>query len=328
MITTCRILETTDTDPYRNLALEAALLSAVRPGEMILYLWQNAKTVVIGKNQNAWKECRIETLEAAGGHLARRISGGGAVFHDLGNLNFTFILPSADFDVGRQTGVILAAVHRLGLSAEQSGRNDILVDGRKFSGNAYYRTASASFHHGTLLVNVDFDEMSRYLSASKKKLAGNGVASVRSRVANLTEFLPGLSIDALKQAMREGAEEVYQVPVLPLEPERIPAAETTEKAALFASPEWKYGEKLAFTAEEEERFPWGSVEVQFLVKDGRIDRVRVFTDALDPELPHSVEQCLTGAAYRNEEMRAALAGLSCATAGVKEDLIGLVCRLG
>ena len=145
--------EAGNTLPYGNLAREACLLEAVGVGECILYLWQNQRTVVIGRNQNAWKECRMEQLEADGGHLVRRLSGGGAVYHDLGNLNFTFLVREEDYDVSRQLEVLVGAVNRLGIHAEKTGRNDVTVDGRKISGNAFYRADGHCYHHGTIPVS-------------------------------------------------------------------------------------------------------------------------------------------------------------------------------
>ena len=197
------------TNPYENLALEEALLHRVGEGELILYLWQNERTVVIGKNQNPWKECRTALLEEEGGHLARRLSGGGAVFHDLGNLNFTFLMSAGDYDLPRQLTVLERACQSLGIPAQRSGRNDLLADGRKFSGNAFYSHAGKSYHHGTLMVDVDMENVQRYLSPSKAKLAAKGVDSVRSRVVNLREFVPKLTIARLSDALISALAEVY-----------------------------------------------------------------------------------------------------------------------
>ena len=199
------------TDPYENLALEEALLSRVGEGELILYLWQNERTVVIGKNQNPWKECRTALLAEEGGHLARRLSGGGAVFHDLGNLNFTFLMPEAEYALSRQLSVIELACRSLGVPVQRSGRNDLLADGRKFSGNAFYHHLGRAYHHGTLMVDVDLDRVQRYLSPSKAKLAAKGVDSVRSRVVNLKEFVPDLTVQRLADALVDALLDVYAV---------------------------------------------------------------------------------------------------------------------
>ena len=203
MLHTLSVLTAEGTDPRRNLALEATLLHQVRPGEEILYLWQNQRTVVIGRNQHAANEGRIQALEADGGHLVRRLSGGGAVYHDLGNLNFTFLTCRRDYDVARQTEVILQAVRALGIPAEKNGRNDLTVDGQKFSGHAYYQTGDQCYHHGTLMVSVDLAPLEGYLNVSPLKLQAKGVASVRARVGNLADFCPGLTIPRLRQALVE-----------------------------------------------------------------------------------------------------------------------------
>ena len=209
MISRCSVYAAAGFDPYENLAAEQTLLERVGEGEMILYLWQNARTVVIGRNQNPWKECRTALLAEEGGHLARRLSGGGAVFHDLGNLNFTFLMREEDYDLSRQLSVIERACRSLGIPVERSGRNDLLADGRKFSGNAFYHHQGRAYHHGTLMVDVDLEMVQRYLSPSKAKLAAKGVDSVRSRVVNLKEFVPDLSIERLSEALISAFAAVY-----------------------------------------------------------------------------------------------------------------------
>ena len=136
MLRNLYVLDNRNTDPRHNLALEEYLLHQVKPGQCILYLWQNQRTVVIGRNQHAVNECRVQALEADGGQLVRRLSGGGAVYHDLGNLNFTFLTTHRDYDVEKQTETILQAVRALGVPAEKNGRNDLTVQGGKFSGHA------------------------------------------------------------------------------------------------------------------------------------------------------------------------------------------------
>ena len=211
MIRTCSVCVSNGTDPYENLALEQTLLERAGEGELILYLWQNARTVVIGRNQNPWKECRTTLLAEEGGHLARRLSGGGAVFHDLGNLNFTFLMREEDYDLSRQLSVIELACSRLGVPVERSGRNDLLAGGRKFSGNAFYKHNGRAYHHGTLMVDVDLDMVQRYLSPSRAKLQAKGVDSVRSRVVNLRELVPTLTVAQLSDALIDALAEVYAV---------------------------------------------------------------------------------------------------------------------
>ena len=153
-------------DPWFNLALEELLYDTISESTVILYLWQNQNTVVIGKSQNAWKECRVSELEADGGRLARRSSGGGAVFHDLGNLCYTFLASSGLYDLEKQLGVILAAVGEQGIEARFTGRNDITVcDGRKFSGNAFRFSSGKGLMHGTLLLDTNPEKIARYLQA-------------------------------------------------------------------------------------------------------------------------------------------------------------------
>ena len=187
MIQSLYVIRSREVDPRHNLALEEYLLQGVKSGECILYLWQNQRTVVIGRNQHAENECHIQALEADGGYLVRRLSGGGAVYHDLGNVNFTIVTTRENFDVDRQTEVILRAVQKVGLRAEKNGRNDLTVEGRKFSGHSYYKSGSQCFHNGTIMVDVDKEPLEKYLNISLLKLRAKGVKSVRSRVANLRE---------------------------------------------------------------------------------------------------------------------------------------------
>lgn len=294
------------TDPYQNIALEEYLLMHTEPEECILYLWQNRKTVVIGYNQNAWKECRIEALEEDGGHLARRLSGGGAVFHDLGNLNFTFLTRRDSYSVERQTEVILRAVKAFGIEAVRTGRNDLAVDGKKFSGNAFYRTGDFCYHHGTILIRADKQEMSRYLNVSREKLQSKGVESVRSRVENLAFYEPSLTVEQMRNALVEAYAGVYGgIPNALLQSE-LPAEALREGTKKFSSWEWLYGRKLPFNFEVTRRFAWGEVLVRLEISEGIIRNAAIWTDALDTEWPRKAEHALEGCRYRKAEIGRAL----------------------
>lgn len=316
MITSLFLRETACTDPYENLALEQALLESVLPGQCILYLWQNENTVVIGKNQNPWKECKTALLQQEGGKLARRLSGGGAVFHDLGNLNFTFLMSQEDFCTDKQLTVIQTALDSLGIPCQRSGRNDILADGRKFSGNAFYKNGKQAYHHGTLLVSADMNKLSRYLSPSKAKLRSKGVDSVRSRVVNLREFRPDLTVEMLKSSLISAFSQVYghetiRMPASSPDPARIHVL--TERNRSW---EWNFGQKLPFTLECEDRFSWGSLHVQLQIENGIIRCAKVFTDAMDWAIAPELEARLTGCVFHRDALAERLG-----TGGISSDLL-------
>lgn len=295
------------TDPYANLALEELLLDRAEDA-CILYLWQNRCTVVIGRNQNPWLECRTSLLEEEGGLLARRISGGGAVYHDLGNLNFTFLLPSGDYDSLRQTEVIRQACLALGIPAERSGRNDLLAAGRKFSGSAYYHHLGRSFHHGTLLVDADLEKLSRYLQPSAGKLRAKGVESVRSRVGNLRELSPGLSVDLLKEALARSFRDVYGLPQEELDPAELEGPRLSELTALRRSWEWNFGQRLPFDLDCQGRFDWGEIRAELSLESGLIRDVRIWTDAMDADLSPRLEAALRGCRLEPEDLSLRLHG--------------------
>lgn len=289
-------------DPYWNLAIEEHLLEMVEEESCILYLWRNENTVVIGRNQNAWKECRVSLLEGDGGHLARRLSGGGAVFHDLGNLNFTFLMNEADYDLDRQLAVIQTACRTLGLDARRSGRNDVLVDGRKFSGNAFYHSRGKAYHHGTLLICADEEKLARYLSPSKAKLQAKGVDSVRSRVVNLSALVPGLTCERMGEALVAAFEAVYGKKTKTIAPDRLDWARIRGLQERNAGRDWLYGPRLPLNFECEERFVWGGVQLQLQVESGVVVQAKVYSDAMDWDLAPQLERVLTGSPFRQNDL--------------------------
>jgi len=310
MINTVKYIITTETDPYKNLALEEYLLKQVKDDEVILYLWQNERTVVIGKNQNPWKECKLAELEEDDGHLVRRLSGGGAVFHDLGNLNFTFLATKDNYDVDRQLEVILRAVNRLGIPAEKSGRNDITVEGKKFSGNAFYSDGVHCYHHGTILIKVDMSKLSHYLNVSREKLVSKGVESVRARVTNLTEYIPELNIDQMRQELVKSYGEVYELTPAELKSDDLDILKLEKLENKFASWEWILGKKMEFNYSMDRRFSWGNIELEFIVDSGRIVKCKAYSDALETEYCDKLSATLSDCNFSSAAMIYALETLS------------------
>ena len=306
MIEQLKYIITTVTDPYQNLAMEEYLFSQVGEKECILYLWQNEKTVVIGRNQNPWKECRIRELIEDNGRLVRRLSGGGAVFHDLGNLNFTFLVTKENYSVEKQLEVILTAVNRLGIPAVRSGRNDITVEGRKFSGNAFYSDGTHSYHHGTILVRVDMSKLSKYLNVSRDKLVSKGVESVRSRVTNLTEYVPELNVDRMLEELIKAFGEVYGSIPEPLDSKKISGDLLTSLEDKFTSWDWNYGRRIEFSDSLGKRFSWGELDMNILVDAGVIKDCVIYSDALETNLFVQMAARLIGCPFLGAAMITAL----------------------
>ena len=302
MIQSCCLYEARGVDPYENLAVEQYLLEHLQPGQCILYLWQNQNTVVIGKNQNAWAECRVSLLEEEGGKLARRLSGGGAVFHDLGNLNFTFLTKTENYDVDKQLSVIAQACGYAHIPVEKSGRNDLLAEGRKFSGNAFYHSQGNSYHHGTLLISSQMEKLQKYLSPSKAKLEAKGVSSVRSRVVNLTELAPELTVQTMKENMAKAFSQVYGLEATPMTLDTQAWEEIGKLSQKNQSWEHLFGTPLPFTAQYTGRFSWGGIEIVLQAKSGVIEAVKVYSDAMDWQMPGLIETALTGCRYAKEDM--------------------------
>lgn len=292
MIKKLQVIHSQDYNPYFNLALEEYLVGQVAADVAILYLWQNENTVVIGRNQNAWKECKVNALEDDQGHLARRLSGGGAVYHDLGNLNFTFVMSNENYDVERQSGVILKALSYDGVIGERSGRNDLLINGKKFSGNAYYHNERNAYHHGTLLVDVDISKMGMYLNVSQDKLKGNGVESVRSRVMNLKELIPNITIDHLKKNMVRAFGETYGLPVEPMILNPSATSQILQMTQRYESKQWKFNRHIKTNYELIQRFGWGEFHFVAQLKEDLIQDCSVYSDAMDVFMIQRIEESL------------------------------------
>ncbi|WP_410015000.1 lipoate--protein ligase [Sodalis sp. C49] len=304
-----RLLLSDSYDPWFNLAVEECIFRQMPATQRVLFLWRNADTVVIGRAQNPWKECNTRRMAQDHIKLARRSSGGGAVFHDLGNTCFTFMAGKPGYDKSISTQIILNGLRDMGIAATASGRNDLVLgtpDGeRKISGSAYRETADRGFHHGTLLLNADLDRLALYLNPDVKKLQAKGISSVRARVANLVEVLPAIEHHQLCRYLSDAFSQWYGEPVMPeiISPDKVP--DLPGFAAQFAkqsSWEWNFGQAPAFSHTLDARFAWGGVELHMDMEHGVITRCQLFTDSLNPSPLEALARALPGVTYRPADM--------------------------
>ena len=284
-------------DPFLNRALEQYLTEHQEEGVVTLYLWKNRQTVVIGYNQNPYAECNVKLLLDEGGHLMRRGTGGGAVYHDLGNINFSFIADKKLYDVKKQLSVIQDALLSYGLQTEISGRNDLTCQGRKFSGNAFAKGLRNDLHHGTILIKTDGEMMQRYLIVDKAKLLKNGVKSVASRVINLSELVPELTSENIKQPLIDSFEKIYEGKANILDFDTlINNKEVQSIREEISSHVFLFGRWEQFKTSKKARFAWGGVEIALQIDEANaiIKDIQIASDCLEPEAIHRAEVLLQG----------------------------------
>lgn len=300
------------TDPRINLALEEYVLRNRLEGEQLLLFYVNAPSIIIGRNQNTIEEINPPFIESRGIHVVRRISGGGAVYHDLGNLNFSFISPYAPGyfnNYAAFTGPVIDVLRDLGVPAALGGRNDILADGRKISGNAQFARPDRMFSHGTLLFDSNLDDVTAALNVKPGKIESKGVKSVRSRVANITEFLrEPISVAELQERILDRIFPGGARPTLELT-DTDWAAVGELVATKYGAWEWNYGESPRANVQRAQRFPAGEIDIRLDVQQGRIEGVRVFGDFMGREDVAEIEQRLQGVRYDRASVARALADL-------------------
>ena len=285
------------TDPYYNLALEEYVLNTLKDDDYIL-LWQNDKTVVIGKHQNAAEEVSIKRAEELGVKVVRRNTGGGAVYHDMGNLNFSFITdwdPEKNMDYDMFLKPVIRALAGFGACAEKQGRNDLVIDGKKISGNAQCIHGGRILHHGTLLIDSDLSFIQEILNVQPDKIVSKGIKSVRSRVANICEYTSApIDVGVLKQALIDsffcGAGAAEHI---------LDEAQEEEIKKLagekYGTWEWNFGSTADYSYRNARRFPCGKIEVLMDVRNGVIERCKILGDFLaligTEELESAVAGC-------------------------------------
>lgn len=294
-------------DPAFNLAIEEYLYRTVAPGHPgYFFLWQNEPSIIVGRFQNTAQEVNRTFAAERGIHVVRRISGGGAVYHDLGNLNYSFILPNdggAPFDFARYAQPIVETLKKLGVRAEFSSRNDLVIDGRKFSGSAQHMDSQRLLHHGTLLFDSDLSVLAQALNVDSEKFTSKGFASVRSRVTNIRPHLPvPLSPEEFRDALRSSLSDLG---AKALSEEDLAAIEELRREK-YGTWDWNWGASPEFTERKAQRFPWGKVEALLNVKEGVIHSIRFYGDFFGTEDRSELEEAFIKRRYRAEDLKEAL----------------------
>ena len=293
-----RYLVNNSTDPYFNMALDEFCLENIVREEPYFYLWRNRPSVIIGLNQNAYSEVNLPYLRANGINLVRRVTGGGAVYHDLQNLNYTIV------GLSLTPQPIVDALRRLGVPAELSGRNDIFVDGRKVSGYARRVSGCQEIIHGTLMYDVDLETLTHVLDTPGSKLQAKGIGSVRSRVANLREYLPGFStLDELQAALQEILADGDGV----IELSEDQLSEVRKMAdGKFATWDFIYGRSRQTGFVRKAKLPCGTVEADINLDRGLITGISFSGDFMFDEPVTELESKLTGCRFERETLACVL----------------------
>ena len=321
------------TDARVNLALEEYVFRHKPVDDDVLLFYVNAPAIIIGRNQNTIEEINPDVVAERGIQVVRRVSGGGAVYHDLGNLNFSFMTPHVRGRFNRYdtfTKPVIDTLKELGVPAELGGRNDILAGGRKISGNAQFARPDRMFSHGTLLFDSNLDEVTAALNPRPGKVESKGVKSIRSRVANISEFIEHpISVTELRERILErifGTRDRAQIPAIELASADWAAVRDLVETK-YGAWSWNYGENPPSNVQRAQRFPAGEIDARIDVQDGRIAAIRLFGDYMGREDVGVLEALLAGVRYDRNSVRAALDGVDVSAffgdVGA-EDVIGVI----
>lgn len=294
-------------DPYFNLALEEYVLKHMADSEKYFLLWRNEPSVIVGRAQNTIEEVNAEYIESKKINVVRRISGGGAVYHDLGNLNYTFISASGESQTGdfaHFAAPVISYLRQLNVPAELTGRNDISAAGKKVSGNAQYYYHGKVLHHGTLLFNVELLELQNALHVSPDKIISKGIKSVSSRVANIIDYLPEkIPIEVFKDNLIKQIFNEHREPFREYSLTEQDLAEIKRLAVeKYSTWDWNYGLSPAFNIKKSKRFPAGKIEILLDVRRGIIEESKIYGDFLGYGDIAEIEKKLIGKRYCHEDL--------------------------
>lgn len=284
-------------DPCRNLAIEKHLLDTLPENTAILFLSRSDNAITIGRNQNPWYECNVESYLESGGTITRRLTGGGTFYHDPGTLNFSLILPKTEFHAQQQLALAARAAASLGMAVQPGAGASLTVEGRSFCLNAFYKAGSRALHNGVMFLEPDMERMNSGLLPGGKRYRGQQRPHVDKLYTSLCEHVPGLSADAMEQALCEAFAAAYRTKPTWLDEQLLDEHSLEKTAASFADPQWVYPEALPYNFTVDECFPWGNITVLLYREGGMIRASRIFSDAMEAALFERIQQALTGCPY-------------------------------
>lgn len=300
---TSKIIELKSTNPYKNLASEYAYYQALEKDDIIFLLWQNSSCVVMGRNQNIYREVDLSFLKEKNILPVRRFTGGGAVYHDLGNLNFTFISSKENKSMDKWMEIILDALNASGIKAKLDGRNDLIVKGKKISGMAWLEDDKKFMIHGTLMVDLDLEMLVKSLTPDMTKFTGKGIKSVRSRVCNLKEINPDLSIKILKENLVLAFKKAY-----PNALEKDHQINTLEEKTYqkISKKDWIYSKNEKAGIRRRYYHQNKPFDFEFWIKNDIIYKVSIYSDSLDLAGIDRLKSYLIGKNYSQTQIKNAI----------------------
>ncbi len=301
-------IENNCTDPTYNLAFEEYVFNNLCGDDTVLLLWQNEPSVIIGRYQNTIEEINPEFIEEKGIHVVRRMTGGGAVYHDLGNLNYSFIIPDAEAELDFKTfsRPLIKALEKLGITAEQTGRNDVTIDGKKVSGNAQFYNKKGLLHHGAILYDSHLETVQNALKVKEGKIASKGIKSVRSRVTNIRPLINhDMDVNQFKQfLLKEFSDSTELKEYILSDEEKAEVVRIADEK--YRTWEWNHGASPKSNIERERFFTGGYVKVLMDVDDGVIKALKIYGDFFGAEDVQDVEKALVGTKYSRDDVRKTL----------------------
>lgn len=312
-------------DPFSNLAIEEYLFKKISENEVILFLWQNNNSVIIGRNQNPYFECNMDVIKKYNIQIVRRITGGGAVYHDLGNLNYSVIQKNKIFSKEAICEKILMAINHFGYEAILDGRNDIVINKRKISGTAFLERNDRFLHHGCILVSADLKKMTECLNVNSNKLSGKRIDSISARVTNLADLNSAVRIDDLKKSIIVTFKtDISTMEMLDFSLD-MRSEEFESILQRYKSPQWNLGNGKEMTITLYDRFAWGDIRLAIKTDGISILDSEIYSDSLEIDIFRNLRLSLLNSKFQKIDIIDSIKNIS-GNEEILRDICNMICK--